>query len=88
MIDPLLTYGRTFFKTAKGHIGIATPGVEMGDKVAIIVGGDAPVLLRPSEDGDRRSFRLLCECFVQSDAVMQGELVRTDWTLAEEIVLI
>lgn len=85
-----LRYGRTFIKTAKGHVGIATPGVEAGDELAIIMGGDVPVVLRPcgNYDEDSRAYKLLCECFVQSEDIMQPELVRSRWTLAEDIVLI
>lgn len=88
--SPILRYGRTYFHTGKGYIGIATPGVEAGDNVAVILGGDVPVVLRPCENHDdhSRAYKLLCECFVQNEATMNGELVRTDWTLAEDIVLI
>ena len=85
-----LRYGRNYFRTAKGHTGIATPGVEAGDGLAIILGGDVPVVVRTrgNHDEKRRAYKLLCECFVQSDTVMHGELARAHWTLAEDIVLV
>ena len=85
-----LRYGRTFFRTAKGFVGIATPGVEAGDNLTLILGGDVPVVLRPcgSHNEESRAYKLLCECFIQSHAIMHGELVRTAWTLAEDIILI
>ena len=85
-----LKYGRAYFKSTMGHVGIATPGVETGDVLAIILGGDVPVVLRPCGDHDEKSraYKLLCECFVQSDAVMYGELARMEWTNAEDVVLI
>ena len=88
--SPTLRYGRTFFRTAKGSMGIATPGVEAGDTVAVILGGDVPVILRPREglEDNSTAYKLLCECFLQSEAIMQGGLVGTDTTLAEDIVLI
>ena len=83
-----LRYGRTYFRSAKGHIGIATPGVEVGDVLAIILGGDVPVVLRScgNYDEKNRAYKLLCECFVQSDAVMYGEVTRMEWTNVEDVV--
>lgn len=43
---PTLKYGRHFVTTARGYIGLATPGVTVGDHVAILPGGDVPVVLR------------------------------------------
>lgn len=85
-----LRYGRACFQTNEGHVGVATPGVDTGDKVAIILGGDVPVVLRPDghHDEKSRAYKLLCECFVQNDAIMQGGLARTNYTRAEDIVLI
>ena len=85
-----LRYGRTYFRSAKGYIGIVTPGIEAGDDIAIVLGGDVPVVLRPcgSHDEKSRAYKLLCECFVQSDEVMYGEMARMEWTRAEDVVLI
>ena len=85
-----IRYGRTFFRTEKELVGLATPGVDIGDEIAAVLGGDVPVVLRPCETPDEqgKAYKLLCECFVQNDAIMFGELARTDWTLAEDIVLI
>ena len=85
-----LKYGRSYFRSANGHVGIATPGVEAGDVLAIMLGGDVPVVLRPCEQHDEKSkaYKLLCECFVQSDAAMYGEMARTEWTNAEDVVFI
>ena len=88
--DPTLRYGRVFFRTAKGYVGIATPGVEAGDDVAVLVGGDVPVVIRPcgNHDVDTRAYKLLCESFLLDEAVMHGEIARTDWTFAEDIVFL
>ena len=85
-----LRYGRHYFRTIKGQIGIATPGVKSGDKLAIVLGGDVPVVLRPlkTSEGSAQAYKLLCECFVQNDAVMQGDLVRTEWTSAEDVDIV
>jgi hypothetical protein len=84
-------YGRTYFHTFKdGYIGLATPGVEPGDVLAVLLGGDVPVILRPLPPKNSlcKPFRLLCECFVQSRAVMFGDVIRGGWSAAEDIVLV
>lgn len=85
-----MRYGRTYFHTSRGYIGVATEGVESGDDVALIIGGDVPVILRPGEYyyEDNRTYKLLCECFVRNEEVMSGGIVRRDWTIVEDIVLI
>lgn len=85
-----IRYGRTFFKTARGYVGLATPGIEPGDVLAILLGGDVPVILRPvaPKAAQYKPYKLLCECFVLSDAIMSGDLMRAGSMLAEDIVLI
>ena len=83
------SYGRGTFTTDKGLLGLATRGVRPGDAVAILLGGDVPVILRPfRSDSEHPTYNLLCECFVQSDGVMRGDLIRTDLWLAEDITLV
>lgn len=84
-------YGRTFFHTLqKGYTGLATPGIEPEDVLAVLLGGDVPVVLRPlpPRNSPYKPYRLLCECFVQSRAVMLGDVVRGGWTAAEDVVLV
>lgn len=84
-------YGRIFFHTLKdGFTGLATPGIEPGDVLAVLLGGDVPVVLRPlpPKNSPYKPFRLLCECFVQSCAIMLGDVVRGGWTSAEDIALV
>jgi hypothetical protein len=84
-------YGRTFFHTfEKGYTGLAIPGIEPGDVLAILLGGDVPVVLRPlpPKNSPYKPFILLCECFIQSRAVMFGDVVRDGWTVAEDIMLV
>ena len=68
---------------------MATKGVQAGDALAIIVGGDVPVVLRAMDhlnwDREHDAYVLLCECFVQSHDVMDGELLSTDICRAEDI---
>ena len=88
--SPEIRYGRHFFTTINGHVGMATPGIVAGDECAILLAGDVPVILRPCPDPARKSriFKLLCECYIQAPAVMSGDLLRNNWTNAEDIVLI
>ena len=85
-----LRYGRSFFRTSDGFVGVATPGIRAGDELAIVLGGDVPVMIRSSTtyDEGEKSYKLLCECFVQSDAVMQGEFVSNNRPSKEDIVLV
>lgn len=87
--SPTFSYGRGFFTTLRGTSGMATQGIRTGDVLAILLGGDVPVVLRRATSSDTSEmYELLCECFVHSAEVMGGDLVRTDWGLAKDIVLI
>ena len=89
VIPSNIRYGRAHFETGKGYSGLATPGIELGDCIAILLGGDVPVILRPQSSlTGTKAYQLLCECFVQSHAVMYGEYMRTEWTLSEDIMLV
>lgn len=83
-------YGRHFFTTTKGHAGLATPGIRESDSIAILFGGDVPVVIRRYADygGKSKAYQLLCECYIQAPAIMQGDFLRENWTLAEDIVLL
>ena len=85
-----LSYGRSFFRTEKGTIGVATQGMRTGDVIAILPGGDVPVLLRSAgiHQADKPDiYELLCECFVESCNVMNGELMEADRMLIKDILL-
>lgn len=85
----IFAYGRTFFTTAQSMTGVATSGIRSGDFVALILGGDVPVIIRPWDlHRESEGFLLLCECFVRSASVMSGELVQAEKTRAREIILI
>lgn len=87
--SPAWRYGRSFFRSSYGYSGLATPGIQAGDQLAIVLGGDVPFVLRRSgsHESEAKAYKLLCECFVQSGMVMHGDLVRTEWTAAEDIIL-
>ena len=88
--DSSLEYGRNYFTSTKGYTGFATEGVSMGDRIAILPGGDVPVIIRPTPESDRtyKAYKLLCECYVQSSTIMYGEYLRGNWTLCEDIIFI
>jgi hypothetical protein len=86
-----LSYGRHFFTTERGYIGFTTPGTAEGDEVTVLVGGDVPVVLRRIKEspGDSTShYLLLCECYVQSSAVMHGDYLKQNWTEAVELTIV
>lgn len=80
---PEIRYGRVCFETRQGYQGLASPGIEPSDAVAIILGGDVPVILRhrplprPSstQDGGLETYELLCDCLIESADVMSGGIV-------------
>lgn len=82
-------YGRTYFQTSRGYVGVATEGIALGDDVAMVLGGDVPVILRSGDyyHEDYRTYTLLCECFVQNEDVMTGGLAYAGWPVIEDIVL-
>lgn len=83
-------YMRIIFRTARGFVGVATQGIDVGDYLAILLGGDVPVILRhvAAPVPECRSFRLLCECLVRSHAVMFGDYLLARSNDAETIVLV
>ncbi|KAK3324560.1 heterokaryon incompatibility protein-domain-containing protein [Cercophora scortea] len=46
-----LLHWRTLFHTADGHVGLCPDGIQCGDIVTIMLGYDAPMVLREKADG-------------------------------------
>ena len=44
-------YGRRFFNTEKGYMGIGPSKINKGDVVCVLLGGETPYILRPTENG-------------------------------------
>ncbi|KAI1074387.1 HET-domain-containing protein [Whalleya microplaca] len=61
---------RIFFRTTSGYIGNAPAQAAIGDEVCVILGCDAPMLLRPCRNG---RFLVVGDCFV--DGLCQGEAI-------------
>ncbi|KAI6359467.1 hypothetical protein MCOR25_007040 [Pyricularia grisea] len=59
-------YGRCFFTTEGGTMGLGVPGAQTGDRIAFIPGGDWPLLLRPcgGDDGDAAEWTLVGDCYL------------------------
>ncbi|KAI0857780.1 HET-domain-containing protein [Xylaria cubensis] len=53
---------KQFVNCAGGYVGIAPPSAEVGDKICVLLGCDAPMLLRPLDSGE---FLVVGECFVE-----------------------
>lgn len=61
--------GRRLITTTTGYIGLTPEDVETGDIVAVILGCDFPVLLRPFGT----MYRVVGECYIHG--IMSGELL-------------
>lgn len=64
--------GRLPFVTQKGHLGLSSEHIMLGDRVAIIAGSQVPFVLRPQDKGQ---FSVVSEAYV--DGIMDGETVST-----------
>ncbi len=56
-----VTYGRLFFISVNGYMGVAPPSTRPGDLICVLLGGIAPYVLR--RDG-KRHYRLIGECYL------------------------
>lgn len=65
---------KNMFLTSRRYLGLGHEGIDVGDVVCILSGGEVPFILR--ETGKREGmdlFQFLCECYVHG--VMDGEAV-------------
>ena len=60
--------GRSLFTTEEGHIGLAPRAAKPGDRVCVLLGSDAPFLLRPTVD---KQYQLVGSCYTHG--IMSGE---------------
>jgi hypothetical protein len=70
--------------TIQGRIGLAPGGAEVGDKIAVLVGCDVPMVLRwvVSRDG----WLVVGECYLHG--VMNGEAVNVDTGNVGDVILL
>ncbi|KAK5679251.1 hypothetical protein LTS10_008066 [Elasticomyces elasticus] len=67
-------HGRRLARTNQGLIGLMPVNAEPGDVVAIILGAEAPMLLRPERQGG--VYKIVGESYIYG--VMDGETITTD----------
>ncbi|KAI1476709.1 hypothetical protein K445DRAFT_319236 [Daldinia sp. EC12] len=73
----MTSYGRRFFTTDEGSMGLAPPGARKGDDLVFIPGGKYPFVLRAREDG---TYELIGDCFLYDldvFALLQDENIET-----------
>ena len=56
-----VAYGRLFFTSEKGYMGLAPPSTRPGDLICVLLGGRTPYILRPDK---KRHYRLIGECYL------------------------
>jgi hypothetical protein len=61
-------YGRSFFKSSGGHIGLAPRGAQAGDLLVTLLECDSATVLKPAENG---YFKVVGEAFCEG--AMEGE---------------
>jgi hypothetical protein len=75
------TNGRPLFYTSAGRFGIGAPLVKPGDKVAVFLGANVPVLMR---NQDQQSYRIVGELYIID--IMGGEIFEKEHKV-ESIVI-
>ncbi|KAI0386530.1 hypothetical protein F5Y04DRAFT_290120 [Hypomontagnella monticulosa] len=76
-------FGRRFFVTRGGYLGVGPGAMRDGDEVAVLLGLSVPVLVRPVEkSGEERRYELVGECYVHG--IMDGELVKAQMEKGRE----
>ncbi|KAE9364913.1 HET-domain-containing protein, partial [Stipitochalara longipes BDJ] len=61
-------YGRRFFTTRNGYMGLCPSLATIGDKIVILLGGKTPFILRKTS---KKGYRFIGECYVHG--MMTGE---------------
>ncbi|KAL2678692.1 hypothetical protein Neosp_009443 [[Neocosmospora] mangrovei] len=67
---PRHCHGRSLFWTDHGHLGLCPAGSQLGDVIAVLLGCDAPLALRPNESG---TYEVVGQCYVSG--FMNGEAI-------------
>ena len=63
--------GRAFFQTAEGWFGVCPYDTKVGDEIVVLLGCEAPLVIKESEAGKRSRYQVVRECYVPG--VMSGE---------------
>ncbi|KAI5922621.1 hypothetical protein F4810DRAFT_673438 [Camillea tinctor] len=70
-------YGRKFFTTDRGSIGLAPPQTQPGDEIIFFPGGKYPFILRATDEG---AYKMVGDCFLYDldvFALFQNEEIET-----------
>ncbi|KAJ4180024.1 hypothetical protein NW755_012064 [Fusarium falciforme] len=67
---PRHCHGRSIFWTEHGHLGLCPVGSQPGDVIAVLLGCDALLALRPNESG---AYEVVGQCYVSG--LMDGEAI-------------
>jgi len=68
------SYMRSFFATKGGHIGMGPAYSKAGDRVCLIMGLNAPYIVRTTEDRNPSRVELIGEAYVHG--MMDGEMMK------------
>jgi hypothetical protein len=87
-------YGRRMFITEAGHLGLGPGALNVGDSVAVLLGGMTPFVLRGvlhtnEKDSASNRYQLVGECYTHG--MMNGEIIgrwKAGQFVAEDIVLV
>ena len=76
---------KCIFETKEGRLGLASVGIQKGDRIGVFMGNEAAFVLRPVQGAsDKSSFRIMCEGYVHG--LMTDERLMAD-AAVEDIVL-
>jgi hypothetical protein len=70
-------WGRRFFITEDGHMGLGPPEMLPGDTIAILLGGKVPFCLRAVPDAPKYNYTLVGDTYVHD--LMDGEGIPLDY---------
>lgn len=77
-----MAYHRHFCLTEKGHLGWIPEIWRHGDMISVLAGSDAPVLLRPTDDGHH----FVGTCYIHG--IMNGEAIKEAQQPMQELLLV
>jgi hypothetical protein len=78
----LMTFGRRFFETSRGFIGLGPPAACVNDQICVLVGGQVLYVLRTLENGHHE---FVGECYVHG--MMDGQICEDELFLVRDMVL-
>lgn len=86
----MATADRRLFVTSQGYIGLGSPEIEVGDHVAILLGGATPFVIRYRsteevvKEADAREYILIGDAYVHG--LMDGEGIQGNQGSKDEVI--